>query len=588
MQRAALALLLLLSLPEALAQTLSEEIDVRIIDVDVVVTDKHGQPLTGLKREDFEILENGKPVAIRYFTPVSEPVRATPEPIMPQAVPVTWVVFVDQTNMQPGPRNRALDSLRRFIETSLAPGDRGIIAVNDGQALRVPQNMTTDRQVLMGALAKLEKDRVHQGPAALRTSQIRHDIREAEPVAAPGSDFVPRDKEAEYIAQNLGHQINMIMEEEVHRTRNAIRSISTFVETLATVDGRLALVYVGAGFNTIPAEDLIETWRSKYPTLTRTSADPDPEQHKRSLEDEVDRLFANLSATRVAVYTLYASTLAGASVQDGGPNVMDIDNVAGSRSQITETMIARQMADRTGGRFFTINPDLVKQLASARSDLSHYYSLGYVPTGPPGDARRIVVRVKNQDVRVRHRDTVRERTRTEEAGRAAVAAVVQPPTKSTARKVEVHDAPAPVADEANPLGVQVEAAQPRRDGWGTDHLLPFDLKLGSMTFVPRGSVYRAEFVLHFALVEPNGTVWPLETRDHSLEIPSAEVPKAAEQYTSFVWHVDLAPLRIAKDIPIKTPGLKLLVTVEDRASRRRSVLTIPVQKPGQPYFPGDD
>ena len=46
---------------------LVEQIDVRVINVDVVVTDKKGNPVPGLKKEDFEILEDGKPQTLKYF-----------------------------------------------------------------------------------------------------------------------------------------------------------------------------------------------------------------------------------------------------------------------------------------------------------------------------------------------------------------------------------------------------------------------------------------------------------------------------------------------------------------------------------------
>src|SRR5438105_14101360 len=47
---------------------LSESIDVRVINVDVVVTDKKGNPVTGLTKDDFEIYENNllKPISNFY------------------------------------------------------------------------------------------------------------------------------------------------------------------------------------------------------------------------------------------------------------------------------------------------------------------------------------------------------------------------------------------------------------------------------------------------------------------------------------------------------------------------------------------
>ena len=39
----------------------------RLVQVDVVVTDKAGNPVTGLKQEDFTVFQDGKPQAVRAF-----------------------------------------------------------------------------------------------------------------------------------------------------------------------------------------------------------------------------------------------------------------------------------------------------------------------------------------------------------------------------------------------------------------------------------------------------------------------------------------------------------------------------------------
>ncbi len=45
------------------------QIDVRNVLVDVIVTDKQGAVVPGLKKEDFQIIENGRPQRIEYFEP---------------------------------------------------------------------------------------------------------------------------------------------------------------------------------------------------------------------------------------------------------------------------------------------------------------------------------------------------------------------------------------------------------------------------------------------------------------------------------------------------------------------------------------
>jgi VWFA-related protein len=71
--KAILAAAVLLSLPEQLPQPPTFKSGVNVVEVDVVVTDKSGRPVRGLRQEDFEICEDGKPVDIMTFTVVDVP-----------------------------------------------------------------------------------------------------------------------------------------------------------------------------------------------------------------------------------------------------------------------------------------------------------------------------------------------------------------------------------------------------------------------------------------------------------------------------------------------------------------------------------
>ena len=51
---------------------LSVNIDVRVIDFDVVVTDKRGNFVSGLTKDDFEILENGVPKPVSNFYEIND------------------------------------------------------------------------------------------------------------------------------------------------------------------------------------------------------------------------------------------------------------------------------------------------------------------------------------------------------------------------------------------------------------------------------------------------------------------------------------------------------------------------------------
>lgn len=592
LQRCALLLSLLVSLTahgqnDATAPQYAEEIEVRAIDVDVVVTDRLGNPITNLTRDQFQLYEDGKPVEITYFSRVvdgrvaevaEENARA------PRRIPLTWVVFIDHTNVPPQTRNLVMRQLQLFLRRAVSRGDRGVIALNDGRSFRIRQGLTDDPRLLMEALAKMEKERMSVSPTKNRANAILAQIRRTETEAGvipSDARYVARD-ETPYMALTSGNEISAIIEEEASRTKASILALGALLDTMAHVEGRLALVYVGAGFNTLPGADLAAIWRSRYGALGPQSYEPRPEELREPIEREIARLYDDLSAHRVAVYTIHGGEQSGAptSVEDGGQN----DHAVATSSDfvpVTETSRALEMSKRTGGLFFKVHESLSTQLQAVVRDLDNYYSIGYRPAGRPTVARRIEVRVKAAGARVRHRETVRERTRAEKAAGAVVAAAIQPPPPPRGgQKVQQRAPvlPTSVVTAANPLGVSVEADRPKLDGWGRDHIVEFNFSIGldALTFVKFNDVHRAAFVTHFALVGKDGAVYPLESREQSLAVPASEFSSAPGAAVSYSWHVDLAPLRIPEDVPARQEGMRLTITVEDRGSGTRSVVTVPL------------
>src|SRR5512142_2489066 len=80
---AVFALLLLLTTP-LISQThetpFAESLEVSVANLDVVVLDRHGKPVQGLTKNDFEVIEDGKPQPITNFTEYTSPVVSETAP----------------------------------------------------------------------------------------------------------------------------------------------------------------------------------------------------------------------------------------------------------------------------------------------------------------------------------------------------------------------------------------------------------------------------------------------------------------------------------------------------------------------------
>jgi VWFA-related protein len=136
---------------------------VEMIQVDAFVTDGAGNPVTNLRLEDFELLEDGRAQTIRTFAAVNIPIDAPPpfSPTAPRADVATnggrdgrlYVIAVDE--IDPAMALRARHHLRTFIERHFESNDVGVV-VNVGRAgASGGQDLASDRALLLAAIDRL-------------------------------------------------------------------------------------------------------------------------------------------------------------------------------------------------------------------------------------------------------------------------------------------------------------------------------------------------------------------------------------------------------------------------------------------------
>jgi VWFA-related protein len=142
---------------------------IKLVEVDVVARSK-GAPATGLTKDDFTLLDNGKPQKIAFFS-VQSGRFAAPPSVGVAPLPAgevsnhaeradrhgnTVVVFLDQRNTPPPEQAFAIQRIAKFIATR-GPQDRtGIYTfVRDGP-LKVVQEITSDSELLSRAAASLK------------------------------------------------------------------------------------------------------------------------------------------------------------------------------------------------------------------------------------------------------------------------------------------------------------------------------------------------------------------------------------------------------------------------------------------------
>lgn len=156
----------------ATVQVFEEAVDVRVVNLEAVVTGVNGQRMPGLKSKDFLLIVDGVETPITFFAEVDEKRRSLPgaasaevgqgESVAPVAE-TTWqnrniLVFLDETTMVKARRDFVLRSITKQLE-SLALGDRMAVAAFDGSHLEVLSDWTDDRAHLAATFQAIEAQR---------------------------------------------------------------------------------------------------------------------------------------------------------------------------------------------------------------------------------------------------------------------------------------------------------------------------------------------------------------------------------------------------------------------------------------------
>src|ERR1043165_8442066 len=162
-----LALILAFTASLAAQEKIVESIEVKVANVDVVVTDRTGNPVTGLTKNDFELLENGKPQTITNFYEIApklepSPARATMPPSSKSTPPAPgaatedirarrFVIMIDNYSMEPIPRDKVIAAAHKFIDANLKPTDQAaVVAWARGNEVVTP--LTNDKGAILRGL----------------------------------------------------------------------------------------------------------------------------------------------------------------------------------------------------------------------------------------------------------------------------------------------------------------------------------------------------------------------------------------------------------------------------------------------------
>jgi len=385
------------------------QVNVNKIPVTVVVRDKQGRAVDGLKLEDFQVFDNDKPHPISAFTvlrraatevsPDSNTTGAQPPPAPASAASQSstptqrFILFLfDDMHLKPEEMAQAQRGAASVLDSSLSAKDIAAVVSLSG---KTNTGLTRDRARLHDAIMNMqsrslyksdraecpnidyyEADLIENKRDSVATQDAVQKVLNCEASLDPTYQRNVAENEADSAARRalaLGHQ-------DVQSTYAAI---SAFVRTMATLPGDRLMILVSPGFLRIEQEML------------------NAESRLMDLAAE-----SNVTISAVDARGLYTATLAASdrSPALGGPSLLQATDYGRSSMKLAEEPMA-ELAAATGGTFFQSRNDLgegFKSLTEA-PEVVYLLELSLDNVKPDGSFHRLKVKVDREGLLVQAR-----------------------------------------------------------------------------------------------------------------------------------------------------------------------------------------
>ena len=324
------------------------KVGVDLIQIDAAVTDKAGQPVSGLRPEDFTLEVDGRKVKI-----------SNAEFSGPPSAGVALVFLVDDLNISRKNMDTVKQALGQFATES------------DGSRARVALRTTGD--VAAGLPSFETPDRF-----AVAASGLRYNIRSSKGLAAARPDLafggsgagVPRNQALRPPASSNTPA------EDLQNLQQRVFSLVATIDMLRSFPGRKAVVFVSEGF------EVAYRAHEQAGSATAFNALFDDTNTRAAL-----RMIAEVaSRASVVLYTVDPKEIAVGAMPDQRPN------------RIEDQLGLQQLADDTGGLANAYRYEMKGGFADVLKDQGSYYLVGFEP--PEGAFEKVSGRPRFHKVKL--------------------------------------------------------------------------------------------------------------------------------------------------------------------------------------------
>ncbi len=512
--------------PPATGTAFGERIEVRVVNVDVVVTDRDGNPVVGLGPEEFAVYEDGALQELTNFAFVEGPrlregADGAWRPVTPDSsFRRRLLLLVDNNFVEKPDRDRALAALQAYLDQSFDGSyEWGVMAVGDRAELLLP--FSADKLAVRAAL-----DRI----AAMPTQASRYRIDRFflnDPLRARRAQRGAASRDAASLGEDPSEAYTTGLRFEsranlrrvlaaVERTTGAL--IQAF-HAYGNLDGNKILVWVTGGVPMLP--EYQQGGDGRAVTGGVSQIDTEMRQMQQELRDLVDRVATEANAAGFKVFPVKTGGLA--------PQVPQIDPTNRSSGntfsqeafsapvEVDDTDSAQlSLALGTGGLYLVSN-DLEEAVSRLDRATSSYYSLGFSPARPPDDAFHPVrVEVRRPGLIARARRGYVDRP---ESDRFALYLASPPSFPKDPGSLPV----ALLLDDQGRQGIVAAA----------------ELPVSEIAFLPAGEELVGRVEVFLAVHGDGGGLLALERTTQELRFPAARRSEAMERTFRYAFRVRL-------------------------------------------------
>lgn len=536
--------------PPAGSTAFGERVEVRVVDVDVVVTDRDGNPVVGLGPEEFAVYEDGVRQELTNFAYVEGPrLREGPDGAWRTITPDSsfrrrLLLLVDNNFVEKPDRDRALAALQAYLDQSFdGTYEWGVMAVGDRAELLQP--FTADKLRVRAAIDRIAAMPTHASRYRIDRFLLNDPVRARRAQRSAASRDAPSLGEDPSAAYTTG--LRFESRSNLRRVLSAVeRTTGALVQAFhafGNLDGNKVLVWITGGVPMLP--EYQQAGDARAVTGGVSQIDTEMRQMQQELRGFVDRLATEANAAGFKVYPVKAGGLA--------PQVPQVDpahrtsgntfsrEAFSSPVEVDDTDSAQlSLALGTGGLYLVAN-DLEEAVARLDEATRSYYSLGYAPARPADGAyHEVRVELRRPGLVARARRGYVDRP---EADRFALYLA----------------APPSFPKEAGSLPVRLRLDDQGRRGI----VAAAELPVPEITFLPAGEDLVGRLEVFLVVHDAEGGLLDLERTVQELRFPSAQRAEAMAR-----------TFRYAFRIRLEAKGeVAISLTVRDRATEATGTAT---------------